>query len=129
MTCIARLLALKKYLKTVKPNLLLFISKNTKIKKFCSSNQCPLIPKSVKSRAVKLRVDCSSDNFWWSQILTTFLLQTWTGSCSAIAVLQQLAIHWNYAKFFRRENWTRDTLSHSRKISSASPWSVPTHSH
>jgi len=40
--------------------------------------------------------------------------------------LQQLAIHWNYARFFRRENWTRDTLFRSR---SASPWSVPTHSH
>ena len=60
MTCIAHLLARKKYL-------LLFISK---IKKICSSNQCPLNPKSVKSKvgctviylnpkSVKSRVDCT----------------------------------------------------------------------
>ena len=51
----------------LKPNLLLFISKNTKIKKFCSSNQCPLNPKFVKSR-VDIR------NNYFSVIAQKFLL-------------------------------------------------------
>jgi len=33
-----------------------------------------------------------------------------------LSILQQLAIHWNYARFFRRENWIRGILSCRRKI-------------
>jgi len=53
MTCVARLLALKKYLKT--KSLSYLVQKIQKLKKFAAQIKCPLNPKSVKSK-----VDCIS---------------------------------------------------------------------